>query len=224
MSTDTRTHSRVKVQPQVGDEFDHLVIVGLKVPNRPKAVLCRCVCGAELPILYVRLLQKRKRSCGCQWHPRPNAWKHKPEYVVWKSMLQRCYHPKSKRYARWGGRGIKVCQRWRESFLAFLEDMGPRPTPAHQIDRKNNDGHYEPTNCRWATRLEQARNQSTNRVIEFNGESMILKDWAERIGIKSVTLAYRLNRGWSVEDAMTKPLMTTSEAAAKGNAKRGLGL
>lgn len=127
------------------------------------------------------------------------------EYRVWGSIITRCEDPRADSYPSYGGRGIRMCSRWRVSFEAFLSDMGPRPEGT-SIDRVNNDGDYEPSNCRWATRTEQARNQSTNRLLEFRGETICLAELAIRVGIKRVTIDRRLALGWSVERAATEPV------------------
>lgn len=130
----------------------------------------------------------------------------KPEYNVWIGMLHRCANPKRYGYYRYGGRGIRVCERWQASFEDFLADMGPRPSPDHSIDRIDNDGHYEPGNCRWATDAEQRRNRSDNRVLCFRGESRCLTDWAAKLGLTDSTIQYRLDvMRWSVDRALTEP-------------------
>jgi len=128
------------------------------------------------------------------------------EYRIWHNMRTRCRNPKSPNFHRYGGRGISVCARWNR-FANFFEDMGPRPSSEHSLDRyPNNDGNYEPGNCRWATRDEQNRNKLGNRYVEFCGRRMIVSDWARELGIGPVCLSDRLNRGWSVEKAFTKPV------------------
>lgn len=127
-----------------------------------------------------------------------------PEYRAWASMKQRCTNPRVRSWSNYGGRGITVCERWSNSFEFFLEDMGPRPTPAHSLDRIDNDGHYEPGNCRWATASEQRRNDRNNRPITFAGETLPLIQWAQRTGITARTIGDRLDRGWPVERALTQ--------------------
>jgi hypothetical protein len=127
-----------------------------------------------------------------------------PEYKVWRGVIQRCTNPKCPSWARYGGRGITVCERWRE-FENFLEDMGERPSGAHMIERTNNDGDYEPSNCEWATRPKQYRNRHDNRMLTHNGETLCLTDWATRGKLSVQALHYRLRKGWSMEDALTTP-------------------
>jgi hypothetical protein len=122
-------------------------------------------------------------------------------------MIARCDDPAGSRYARYGGRGITVCARWRKSFLAFLQDMGNKPTPKHSIDRINNDGNYCPENCRWATATQQLRNFSLNVIITAFGESKVAVEWAAdpRCGCSYKTLMARTKlKGWTPEDMITK--------------------
>lgn len=124
------------------------------------------------------------------------------EYHIWNSMKDRCFNSKSKSYPRYGGRGITVCERWRDSFTTFYADMGAKPGPGYSIERKDNDGDYEPNNCYWATPKEQNANKSTNVKVEHNGRLMIRKEYAKELGISAVTLSTRMNRGgMSLEDA-----------------------
>lgn len=115
-----------------------------------------------------------------------------PEYSTWKSMIQRCTNPNRVAYKHYGGRGIRVCERWRWSFLNFWRDMGPRPSEAHSLDRIDLSGDYEPGNCRWATPAEQARNRTANRWITFDGRTQIIADWAQELGVSQFTLYARL--------------------------------
>ena len=126
-------------------------------------------------------------------------------YGSWKGIIQRCCNPKSPAHHKYGGRGITVCERWR-SFKAFYEDMGPRPSPLHSIERINNNGNYELGNCRWATRREQSRNTRQNVMLVFSGRTQCIAAWAEERGMKPKTLCRRLKCGWPVELAITAPL------------------
>ena len=127
------------------------------------------------------------------------------EYRAYNHMLRRCYSPKERGFHRYGGRGITVCDRWRTGFAAFLADVGPAPSPKHTIDRIDNDGNYEPSNCRWATHTEQSRNKSQNRLIEIDGEALPIVVWSERSGIPANRIQLRLARGWSARAAVFEP-------------------
>jgi hypothetical protein len=129
------------------------------------------------------------------------------ERQCWQHIRLRCCDPKRRDYRWYGGRGIRVCDRWLNSFEAFLADMGPAPSPEHSIDRINNDGNYEPGNCRWATRKEQWRNRSDNHRVAWNGEEKTIEEWAETLGIGYYALYSRLVKSnWPVELAFTTPV------------------
>jgi hypothetical protein len=121
-------------------------------------------------------------------------------------MRQRCHTTSHKSFANYGGRGIIVCDRWRHSFEAFLEDMGPRPSPKHSIDRIDNDGPYSPENCRWATMAEQGANKRSNVMLTAFGETTHLHEWARRAGYSAGAIYGRLRAGWDAERAIATPL------------------
>jgi hypothetical protein len=123
---------------------------------------------------------------------------------VWWQMLCRCQNQKNTSFARYGGRGIKVCERW-QTFENFYADMGGRPE-GMQLERKDNDGPYSPENCTWASRSVQMRNRHNNIWVEFEGRSLVLKDWATEYGITPATLHSRWMRGWDFRDALTRPV------------------
>jgi len=127
------------------------------------------------------------------------------EFASWLAMRQRCSNSNTVGWNNYGGRGIKVCHRWQNSFAAFLKDMGPKPSAKHSIDRKDHDGNYEPDNCRWATKHEQARNCRSNRYVTFRGETLCVSAWAERTGLSANLVRARLNLGWDVEKTLTTP-------------------
>jgi len=125
-----------------------------------------------------------------------------PLYQTWRSMRKRCNNPNHKSYHRYGGRGIKVCERW-DHFYLFVEDMGEKPTPHHTLEREDNNGDYTPDNCIWATRKEQCRNTSKNRRLTLNGKTQCLSAWSEELGIPSETIRTRIDRyGKTVEEAI----------------------
>ena len=131
---------------------------------------------------------------------------HSPENMAWREMRKRCYSVQHARYADYGGRGISVCERWKASFEAFYEDMGPRPSSSHSLERINNDGNYEPGNCRWATPQEQARNRRNNRLLTFQGKTLCAAEWSAITGIHYNTLYGRIAKGWSDERVLTTPV------------------
>lgn len=128
------------------------------------------------------------------------------EHGIWGGMIQRCENPKRKQFDKYGGRGIRVCTEWRVSFERFLADVGPAPSSRHSLERIDNDGHYEPGNVRWATNWEQSRNTRYNMFLTLNGKTMTLIDWATRLRMRRETIATRLKRGWSHEQALTTPV------------------
>ncbi len=195
----------------VGLTFDRLTVIRREhlEDKRFRYWLCRCRCGADTIADTASLTSGRKRSCGCLKSEVMIArnFKHgatdTPEHLVWKDMKRRCLAEDRPQYKNYGGRGVKVCKRWCDSFTVFLADVGVRPSPKHSIERIDNDGDYEPGNVRWATRREQSRNKRTSRLITFQGETLCLKDWAMKFGIRDDTLRYRLKAGWSMKRALT---------------------
>lgn len=136
-----------------------------------------------------------------------------PEYKAWSAMRHRCLNHNNKSYHNYGGRGIAVCERWLDNFDAFIEDMGKRPSRRHQLDRIDNDGNYEPDNCRWATPSQQMNNVRYNDRITIEGQTKTAAQWCRHFGINRSTFGSRRERGWSDIDALTRPLV--SHAAAK---------
>jgi len=176
--------------------------------------LCRCQCGKTLRIIGNSLTTGNTTSCGCasidalvERSTKHGAAKRggsrSMAYRIWQAMLNRCRNQRVPNYADYGGRGITVCERWQESFQNFIADMG-EPPPGTSIDRRENDGNYEPANCRWATRAQQARNKRSNRIITYGRKSMCLKDWANSLGIDQASLYERLKK-WPLKMALTTP-------------------
>ncbi len=211
--------ARPFVSIEIGARCEHLIVL-CEIERGPKGhrrFRCRCDCGR----LYIStasrlnpLAKQHAKSCGCQTfaimsatfrihgHTRPKT----PEYLAWRHMKHRCDNPADKGFADYGGRGIRVCRRWHQSFPTFLADMGLRPSPLHQLDRINNDGHYTPNNCRWATKQEQMNNTRRNRRLTWQGRTQTMIQWAREQRMPWPALQRRLNAGWSVEKALTHPL------------------
>lgn len=134
-------------------------------------------------------------------HGHTRGRKFTKTYTAWGNMHKRCADPTWHRYDRYGGRGIRVCERWR-NFDNFLADMGEAPHNT-TLERSNNDGNYEPGNCVWTTRKKQARNRRSSKFIEYNGKRQTLAAWAEELGIQQSTLSWRIRQGWTPERALS---------------------
>jgi hypothetical protein len=169
---------------------------------------CRCDCGTERIVQSGHLMSGHTQSCGCLIKElaidrfTTHGGRRSRLYRIWCNILQRCTNPNATYYRHYGGRGIKVCDRWRTSFANFAADVGT-PPPGLSIDRIDNDGHYEPGNVRWATRETQASNQRTPInavVIEYEGHRLTVAAWSRRTGIGKSTLHHRLSRGLSGAD------------------------
>lgn len=135
-------------------------------------------------------------------NPTYAATRRDPEYVCWHGIRSRCHNPNNKDYALYGARGISVCPRWRNSYTAFLSDVGLKPTPSHSLDRINPNGNYEPSNVRWATPSQQANNTRTNRRVTINGKEMTLAQASRAHGQKPAVVSTRLSRGWPLASAL----------------------
>jgi hypothetical protein len=193
----------------VGQRFGRLVIVR----RESRKWFCRCDCGGTKLVITTSLTHGQTRSCGClvkeslekarlvnTKHGRTNT----PEWKAWKGVLDRCSTTVTTPNKDYAGRGIKVCPRWATSFLAFYEDMGPRPSPLHSIDRKDNDGDYTPENCRWATSAVQNSNTRLARYLTYNGTTKTMSAWARDLGVLPTIIWQRLKSGWPVSRAVTE--------------------
>ena len=207
-----------------GDRFGLLAAIELGpylYRTKQRTWKCHCDCGREIVVRQDCLRSGNTASCGCQRKEhaaeavRRRCTTHGQskiaEYFVWKTMKARCLNPHNSEFKNYGGRGIQVCDRWQNSFAAFIQDMGARPSLAHSIDRVNNDGNYEPGNCRWAIGREQARNTRRNHMITANGMTMSIAGWAERSNIRPQTISRRLRvYGWPADEAVGIQLRKTS--------------
>lgn len=207
-----------------GRRFGRLVVLRL-APRRDGVArrywLCVCDCGNTSETSTNLLTSGHTSSCGCLHREqlaarnRTHGLRDRPEYTVWSLMRRRCLNEGEPGFPNYGGRGIKICQRWLR-FENFYADMGPRPTRSHSLDRIDNDGNYEPTNCRWATREQQARNTRRNRFVTAMGRTLTCSEWDRERGFSAGRVQCRLSMGWSEEDAVTRPL-----AYQKGKGRTG---
>ncbi len=174
---------------------------------------CVCICGREKIVATLRLTSGNVRSCGCLKleTQRTNSLTHglsaSNEYYAWSAMKKRCQKPTCKKYPYYGGRGIRLCKRW-QKFAGFLADMGRRPSDAHTIERIDNDGNYEPSNCRWATMLEQQQNKKNTIFVSYGGMNMSFSNaWrTSNSCVSQSTARARLARGWNIDDAFTREI------------------
>lgn len=170
---------------------------------------CICDCGHKFIINSQSIRKQNQRRCKYCFYKtkKKHGISCTPEFQAWQHIKERCYNKENRMYKNYGGRGIKMCDRWigDNGAYNFFIDLGKRPSSTHSIDRINVDGDYEPNNCRWATKHEQMRNRTNNVVIEYNNEKMILTDWAKRLKISRGCLISRLKDGWSIEEAFNTP-------------------
>lgn len=208
-----------------GTRFGRLVVVGRAdgQTNGIRKWACRCDCGKENHEVSASLLTRGKtKSCGClaretaaefcRRTKTTHGKRNTPEFRAWCQMRDRCTNPKYWAFNRYGGRGITVCDRWLgpSGFLNFLSDLGERPSPKHSIDRfPDNDGNYEPGNVRWATQVEQNNNKVNNRLVSFSGRTQTVAEWERELQLPIGSLQSRLQRGWSIEAALTRPYRKT---------------
>jgi hypothetical protein len=167
---------------------------------------CLCSCGNKVVIETAKITTKHKKSCGCLKGKSAikHGKSHTPEYHSWSNLKARCSNPKFIGYHNYGGRGIKVCEWWLNSFDNFYADMGPRPGKKYSIDRIDNDGNYEPGNCRWATVKQQADNRRSNILIDCKGTLIPLKQACENLGLEYKTIFARIKiLGWTTEKAFS---------------------
>lgn len=182
-----------------GQTFGRLKVLHSVASDKYTKWSCICECGNELIVLSNNLRRGTTKSCGCLQKEsaskanKTHGLKNSSEYRAWINMKNRCLNPSDKRYADWGGRGIKVCDRWLHSFENFLNDMGKKTSRLHSLDRYPDiNGNYEPGNCRWATMSQQNRGKRNNVWIEYNGIKKILSDWAKEFNITISTLSEQL--------------------------------
>ena len=168
-----------------------------------KHIPVNCDCGRSLTVYCQSLLTGNTKSCGCIQGENRHNLSHSREYNSWKGMIQRCENPNHTYYPLYGGRGIRVCDRWSD-FRNFLADMGPRPE-GNSLDRVDNFGDYEPSNCRWASQKQQIRNMRANTLINHNGEWKTAVEWSEISPVDYCTFLWRYHSGWGMGKIMSTP-------------------
>jgi len=200
----------MKYAHAIGLSFGELTV--LSHAGEIDRLVCRCSCGNEKIARLSHLKSGTVKSCGCLMTIRPKQVhgtflaSRTPTYKVWDSMNRRCNSPSCRAYPLYGGRGIKVCERWSgpQGFPHFLLDMGEKPDGL-SLDRIDNDGPYSPENCRWTDVVTQGNNRRTNKIFTHAGESLTLADWARKKGVSDNTMRERLKRGWTIADCIDKP-------------------
>ncbi len=198
---------RLQVNP--GDRYGRLTITEEIAQHvspsggKNRMFACKCDCGKATSVLLMSLRRGAAKSCGCRQRIKHGLTKS-PLHRLWTGMRQRCNNPNSQHYSYYGGRGISICERW-NTFESFAEDMGERPEGL-TIERIDNNGNYEPGNCRWASMAEQQLNTRRNRLLTHKGITQCLTVWAETIGVSDGCLRHRLIAGWTLEAALEEPL------------------
>lgn len=178
---------------------------------------CLCDCGKVVILNGKTLRSGKSKSCGCYRSDLKRELAYKlgkrnithgctktSEYLVWINMHNRCYKEKDCSYKYYGAKGVIVCDRWKE-FTNFLEDMGNKPDSNYTLDRINPYGNYTPDNCRWVTKKDQQRNRREHKLLTHNGKTQCISIWAEEVGLTTNCLWRRIDNGWSVEKALSKP-------------------
>lgn len=204
---------------EVGKKYGAWTVIS--AGSEPTKLLCRCECGRtereirRYDLVKAKSLMCRKCSVGLSktTHGASPYGKASPEYNTWVHMIQRCHNPSNKDYKNYGGRGIEVCEMWRDSFEAFLLMVGKRPFPDATIDRVDYNGNYEPGNVRWASRAEQNLNTRSNVRLTIDGETKTVSEWSRdpRCTVNMFAIYKRLDRGWDPKDAVMTPSKKESE-------------
>lgn len=209
----------------IGKQFGEWTVLTFNgCDGKNTTYLCRCSCGVERHLRRNVIMLGLSKSCGCKRGEhlslaqtgKPKAYAMKRDtygegrtrlHVIWDGMKKRCNCVTDKHYVWYGGRGIKVCKEWSDSFQAFkLWALDNGYQDDLSIDRIDNDGDYEPSNCRWVTHKEQCKNKRNNVLLTLKDETMCAKDWATKLGIDDGTIYWRKKHGWSDEDTLTTPV------------------
>lgn len=204
-----------KLNIEPGTKFNMLEFVekrkSIKDGKVTKSVgLFKCDCGLEKEYRILDVKNGHTKSCGCIRktcnikHGQTINRNISKEYTAWQNMKERCMNVNKEEYVNYGGRGIKVCDRWLESFSNFYEDMGEAYDESYSLDRIDNNGNYSPENCRWASKKEQSLNTRSNVRINYNSENLTIREWAEKTKIPVSTITYRYYKNMSTEKIFYK--------------------
>lgn len=210
----------------IGKKYGKLTVVSIEHQNKRTLLNCQCDCGNHISREVYMIGSGIVSSCGCSKGEALKRYNSSgkrskgcfkdgrslhPLYGTWFQMISRCENPNSNHYDRYGGRGIKVCEEWHDfwKFIEWSNSVGGRPQ-GYTLDRINNDGNYEPNNCRWANWRTQKTNTSANVFLEYNGVRKTMIEWCEELNINYRTLNNRINRGWSVEKALSECISKNS--------------
>jgi len=207
-----------------GHRFGRLFVISRAEVTGARNVMwhCKCDCG-NMTVAAAANIGRTTFSCGClaketaadllrkARYSRSHGMSKSAEHRIWNGIQQRCHNPNAPKYFRYGARGIKVCKRWRDSFENFYADMGPRPSSCRSIERKDNNGNYEPNNCVWATIAEQSRNTRTNHFITIDGVSLCVVDWCKALNIPKWK-PYEMTRGRGRDRSAPPAFLTVDDA------------
>lgn len=191
---------------KIGQKFNRLTSISYAGKNKYGKSLYNflCDCGVIKILMGTAIKNNVIKSCGCLRKEIPNSKTHgdskTSEFRIWCAIKSRCYNPKTINYVNYGGRGIMICDAWLSSYETFLKDMGRRPSKDHSIERNDNNGNYEPENCRWATRQEQCNNTRSNVFLEIDGKKFNSTQAALKLGISRRTIANRIKSGLKYND------------------------
>ncbi len=203
---------KIRCVPKIGSRFCRLVLIDIIRGPLFTVGKWKCDCGKTILCRIAAVKSGNTKSCGClkidicikrSTSHGKCKW---PEYDHWCRIINRCESPTNSRFSYYGGRGIKICRRWRHSFDNFISDMGRKPFPRASIDRIDNNGNYEPSNCRWANQTQQNNNKRNSVRLTFNGKTMTVAEWARERGVLQNALYARLRIGWSDEKILTVPI------------------
>lgn len=212
---------RKRINADIGKRFGRWVVVKANISDGYHS--CLCDCGTLKNVYHHNLVRGKSTSCGCfaremSRKRATHGMAGTPEYQTWNRMWSRCTNPIVERYKNYGGRGIKVCERWL-SFESFYEDMGAKPSPRHSIGRIDNNGNYCPENCRWETQEEQKSNTSRTIFIAIDGKKRSLIDVSDDIGVRADCLRQRVRAGMEIDALLSKKHLKKVPITVNGETK-----